>query len=407
MAVDIYSSRFWWFAGIALIVMLLVNRPFARQSCFAALNLGFIFLHCMAFTAKSMTLLLAGILVVWAALHWLRRSSWMRLLVIGLGGALLLSLFAIHKLSLPSLGWGGARINPLLSLIGFSYVFLRLIDLGVEVNEGRHGPPNLVSIINYLLPFHMLSAGPIQSYDEFARQPVSPAPLTIRQSLTAAERIVSGLFKKYVLAGMIEAFFLTGFQVKGPYFFLEMQLNYVWLYLDFSAYSDIAVGLGTLMGVATPENFNRPLLARNIFDFWQRWHITLSLFIRRNLFTPVQLRLARLTGGRHHLLIASGTFLVSFVLCGLWHSITLPWLLWGIYEAFGLTVCNAYREILQRRLGRKGLKNYMAVGWIRLLAIVLTFEFAAFAVLLVTCPLEELFTWTASSSPPPPMIMFR
>ncbi len=71
---------------------------------------------------------------------------------------------------------------------------------------------------------------------------------------------------------------------------------YLWLYLDFSAYSDITVGAGRLMGVATPENFNRPYVARNLVDFWDRWHISLSRFIYRNVFTPVQLFLLRRAG---------------------------------------------------------------------------------------------------------------
>ena len=96
------------------------------------------------------------------------------------------------------------------------------------------------------------------------------------------------MFKKFVLANALEAAFLTAFRARGPYFFLEVQLNYLWLFLDFSAYSDIAVGIGGLLGVATPENFNRPYLARNSIDFWERWHISLSQFIRRNLFIPIQ-----------------------------------------------------------------------------------------------------------------------
>lgn len=406
LEVDLYSSRFWWFTGIAIVVMSLVSRPSLRRSSFSALNIAFIFLHCMGNTARSMTLLMAGILAVWLSLHWLARSSWAKPVLIVAGAVLLVVLFVIHKAPQSSSSWGTGKINPLLNLIGFSYVFLRLIELGRAVAEGRHRPPDLASTINYLLPFHMLAAGPIQSYDEFVEQRAVPTPLTDRQTLAATERVVSGLFKKYVLAGMIDAFFLTGYQAKGPYFFLEMQLNYVWLYLDFYAYSDVAVGLGTLMGVATPENFDRPYLARNVIDFWQRWHITLSMFIRRNVFTPMQLWLVRATGGRHPLLIVSGVFLLSFVLCGLWHAISWPWLLWGCYQAMGLIACNLYREILQRRRGRKGLKAYMAVRWIRWASILLTFEFAASAVLLVTCPLEKILPWIASLMPPSWMIIF-
>jgi D-alanyl-lipoteichoic acid acyltransferase DltB (MBOAT superfamily) len=180
---------------------------------------------------------------------------------------------------------------------------------------------------------------------------------------------------------------------KGPYFFVEMQLQYIWLFLDFSAYSDVAVGLGMLLGVATPENFNRPYLARNAIDFWDRWHMSLSLFIRRNVFIPLQLGLVRATNGRYPLLIASFVFAVSFLLCGLWHSPSLPWFLWGAYQALGLIVCNLYKAFLLKRLGRSGLNRYLANPWIRALAVIVTFEFAAFAVVIVTYPLHEVLPW--------------
>ena len=91
----------------------------------------------------------------------------------------------------------------------------------------------------------MLAAGPIQSYDDFAAQPRRPAAARRRLGpLEAFERIAWGLFKKFVLANFIDRLFLTGFHATGPYSLLEMQLNYVWLFLDFSAYSDVAVGIG-------------------------------------------------------------------------------------------------------------------------------------------------------------------
>ena len=150
--------------------------------------------------------------------------------------------------------------------------------------------------------------------------------------MIATERIANGLFKKYVLAQGLEALLLTGFHAHGAYTILEIQLTYLWLYLDFSAYSDIAVGIGRLIGVATPENFNRPYLARNVIDFWERWHISLSMFIRRNVFIPIQLTLMRRTSGRAPLWIASFAFVVSFLLCGLWHSLSWVWVAWGLFR---------------------------------------------------------------------------
>jgi D-alanyl-lipoteichoic acid acyltransferase DltB (MBOAT superfamily) len=385
---DLYSSRFWIAVAIAVAVMVPLDRASARRWAFAALNLAFLAL----FLKAAIVWVLVGLLVAHLFLRALPPRQVGRVALI-VGGLLILTLFVLHKL--PSLAKGGefAALNPILTAVGFSYLALRLVEVGHAVREGRHPVPDLPSTINYLLPFHMLSAGPIQAYDDFVAQPAVPPPVTTSEALGATERIVSGMFKKYVLANLIEKLFLTQFRAGGPYFFLEMQLNYLWLFLDFSAYSDIAVGIGRLIGVATPENFNRPYLARNPIDYWDRWHISLSQFIRRNLFIPIQLTLMRRTEGRRPLLIASVAFTVSFLLCGLWHNIGLNWLLWGAYHSAGLVVCNLYKAALLKRLGRKGLNRYMANPWIKAVAIFLTFEFIALSLVIVTVP-WEIPSWT-------------
>src|SRR5262249_55313436 len=162
-----------------------------------------------------------------------------------------------------------------------------------------------------------------------------------------------GLFKKFVVAQGLERLFLTGFHARGPYLLWEIQLAYLWLFLDFSAYTDIAVGIGRLIGVATPENLHRPYLARNVIDFLERWHISLSMCVRRHVFIPLQLALMRRTEGRASLGIASFAFLVSFLLVGLWHEVGWVWVAWGLYQAGGLILCNVYRQLLTARLGRK------------------------------------------------------
>jgi D-alanyl-lipoteichoic acid acyltransferase DltB (MBOAT superfamily) len=253
----------------------------------------------------------------------------------------------------------------------------------------------LPATVNYLLPFHMLLAGPIQSYEDFLAQPAVPPAPEVEATLASIERIASGMFKKYVVAHAIESLFLTGYRASGWYTLLEIQLSYLWLYLDFSAYSDVAIGVGGLIGVATPENFRAPLRARNLIDYWERWHITLSQFIRRDLFIPIQLALVRRTDGRRPLLAASLAFTASFLLCGLWHSVSLRWLGWGAMHAAGLVACNLYRAWLLRRLGRKGLNAYMARPLPAFLGVVATFEYAALALAAATYPFEDFFTWTA------------
>jgi D-alanyl-lipoteichoic acid acyltransferase DltB (MBOAT superfamily) len=390
-SVDLYSLPFWAVVAAAILVLTPLKAARARELSFAAINLGFLALYLRGGVAWVM----AGVLVAWLALKLVARHGTAPL-ALGAFSAAVVALFVAHKLPGLAARSGLGPLNPILTFAGFSYVALRLIDVALAVRDGRHAPPDLTALVNYALPFHMLAAGPVQSYDDFAGQPGVPAAPGPARALEGFERIASGLFKKYVLANLIHELFLTDFRAGGAYALLELQANYLWLYLDFSAYSDIALGVGSLMGIATPENFRRPYLARNVVEFWERWHISLSLFIRRNVFTPVQIALMRLTDGRRPLLVASLAFSVSFLLCGLWHSLSWPWLAWGAFQASGLIACNAYKAALLRKLGRKGLNRYLARPWVHALAVIVTFEFSAIAVAIVTIPCENL-PWPTES----------
>lgn len=387
-SIDLFSGIYWAVAGLGLVILTPLNRPAARRCAFALLNLAFIALYLGTYTLA----VLAGVLLAHSTLR-LFASGRLRPPAVALAAAAVLFLFLLHKLPQAAAEPGLLRWRQVLALIGFSYVALRLVDVGRDVAEGRQPPPGVPALINYLLPFHMLAAGPIQSYEDFAAQKGVPDALDAAGALSAIELIASGLFKKYVLANLIGQVFLTGFRVPGPYLLLEVQWQFLWLYLDFSAYSDIALGVGGLLGVATPVNFNRPLLARNIIEFWDRWHISLSAFIRRNIFIPLQIWLMRRTDGRRPLFVASAAFTVAFLLCGLWHGVSLRYLAWGGYQAVGLVVCNLYKAGLTRRLGRRQLPAYLANPWIRLASTVLTYEFFAFSLLIVLYPFEEISWW--------------
>ncbi len=385
--IDLTTPGFWLVALLAMAVMTPITHGALRRWVWACVNLLFI-----AWMLRLRVVeVVAGVAVAHLALRLLTCRGWGLLIALG-GLASTVGLFVLHKLPGVSQGMGTSVVNPLLLAVGFSYVFLRLIDAGRVIYEGGRAPPDLPSTVNYLLPFHMLAAGPIQSYEDFVDQPAIPKPISAVEALSGVERIALGLFKKFVVAYMIRKVFLTEFYVTGPYFLFEVQLHYLWIYLDFSAYSDIAVGIGRLMGVHTPENFDRPYLARNMIDFWDRWHISLSLWVRRNLFIPVQLSLARRTGGKRALMIATLAFTVSFLLCGLWHGISWPFFAWGAMHAFGLVVTNAYRYWLTRRLGRKGVKAYKEKLIYRLLAQLGTFQYVAFSLVIIVYPWKDLWS---------------
>lgn len=384
LAINLASFSFWLFAIAAVLLLAPVAGAELHKAIRAGLNLLFLIWLTGPWAAGT---LLLGVLLLYGAIRLRsRRARWSGLAGAGLS---LLLLFLVHKLSPP---WPeSAGIKAVLGAVGFSYVALRVVELLRASAEGKTEGDSPLDVFNYLLPFHMLAAGPIQSYDEFRAANVAPPRQSKEEVLVAVERIARGLFKKFVLARLLLELFLTDFRAGGIAFFLEVQLYYVWVYLDFSAYSDIAVGIGRLLGVPAPENFDNPLAARNIIVFWERWHISLSQFIRRNLFIPLYLAGMRRTDGRCPLLLASGAFTVAFLFCGLWHGITLRFFLWGAMHAGALVICNLYRHQLQCRLGRKGVATYLKQPLVRAAATGLTFEFVAFSLAFVAPPLMTLW----------------
>jgi D-alanyl-lipoteichoic acid acyltransferase DltB (MBOAT superfamily) len=423
-SLDLYEPKFWYVLAAAVLVLVPIVSPGLRKWAWAAINLVFLGVllgypapqrvwqllqrNALGDAAalvggSTLGLACAGVLIAWLVLQAIQARRF-GILPVVLGGLAVALLFLIHKLSaatlydsehirdsLVTIGLSNARVQSLKSLlvaIGFSYVALRLVDAMRLTHEGRHPAPDLPSTINYLLPFHMLAAGPIQAYADFVAQPAVPQRLTASDALRGVERIAHGLFKKYVLATIVSRACLTGFRAPLPYMAAEMMFFYLWVYLDFSGYSDITVGAGRLLGVATPENFNRPYTARNLVDFWDRWHMSLSRFVFRNLFIPVQLALLRRTGPQAALGCAAVAFTVAFLLCGLWHELNVRWALWGLLNAAGLVTVNGYRAWLQRALGREGFHRYRANRAIRIAAIILTQVFVAFTLLVASWPRE-------------------
>lgn len=376
---DVAGVTFWLFIAVAVLLMNATPTGMARKSLLAFLNLGF----CALVVGLPAAVVVAVLLfLLHGVIRMPRRTP--RRMALAVTALALLAAFLFHKW--PASG-SESTLEAALAALGFSYIALRVVEVLRAAAEVAPDESALVDTVNYVIPFHMLMAGPIMALADHRRESSVSTALDGEVVLNFFERIARGLFKKFVLAnGLIDTVFLTGFQSEGVHWLLEVQMYYLFIYLDFSAYSDIAVGIGRLLGVPTPENFKRPLLARNIVSFWERWHISLSQFIRRNVFIPVQLAGMRLTRGQHALWVAAVAFTVSFALCGLWHGLSWRFLLWGLGHAAALIVCNLYRQFLLRRLGAQGLTRYLARPGVRVVSTILTFEFVAFSLAFLADP---------------------
>jgi len=156
-----------------------------------------------------------------------------------------------------------------------------------------------------------------------------------------------------------------------------MVFYYLHLYLSFSGFCDMAIGAAALIGIPVPENFENPLGARNMKEFWNRWHITLSSWMRDLVFSP----LSKFLVGKFGLKLADHaialTILVTFLLIGIWHGTGLNYALFGLAQAIGVATVHYYTIFLKQRLGRERFKAYNENRWIRAVAVIITFFYYA------------------------------
>lgn len=219
--------------------------------------------------------------------------------------------------------------------IGISFFTFHKISYIVDVYRGtRHALISFVDFALYLAFFPQLIAGPIVRFHEISEQ-IKSRTETIERFYQGVLRFLWGLIKKVILAnscGIIAdaVFGLDIGMIDSKLAWLGVFAYTLQIYLDFSAYSDMAIGLGYMFGFILPENFNRPYSAISITDFWRRWHISLSRFFKDYVYIP-------LGGNRHGVYRTYINLMIIFVLCGMWHGANWTFLIWGLYHG-GLLV---------------------------------------------------------------------
>jgi len=229
--------------------------------------------------------------------------------------------------------FGGPRIQAnVLALVGFSYFLFRAIGFLHIQSILKMDERTPWTLLGFSLFPPTLTSGPIQKFQDFQQQVSDPEPLSRALILSAAYRITRGYFRKLVLAALLNTWAEKLLGIHHPSIYvsvLSISVLYLFFYFDFAGYSDIAIGFGLLLGIRVPENFRKPFLATTVSEFWRNWHITLADWFRDQVFIPFGgMRASRVWA-------ASLAFLIMF-LCGLWHGLTLSFLLWGCWHGLVL-----------------------------------------------------------------------
>jgi alginate O-acetyltransferase complex protein AlgI len=278
--------------------------------------------------------------------------------------------------------------------LGLSYIFFRVMHMIIDANGGtRHRGIDVVSYLNYTINFTTLVAGPIQSYPEFIEQHLAPAPppLTIMDMGNGLERIVIGFFKVNVLSlvfSMLQSQAinalspnqairnraLTGTMIAACYT--------LYLYFNFSGYTDIVIGVAKFLRITLPENFNRPFAADNFLEFWNRWHITLSHWLKTYVYNPLLIVLMRrFPSPKVEPFLGVAAFFVTFFLIGLWHGQTSEFIFFGVLLGAGVSFNKLFQVEMARAVGKKQYKA-LSNNWMYQAACRgLTFTFFSFSLL--------------------------
>lgn len=284
-------------------------------------------------------------------------------------------------------GWSGQAVDLAdpadLQWLGFSYVAFRLIHMLRDRQVGKLPPLSLREHLTYILFFPALTAGPIDRAERF----ISDVRELPTQRLWQAERLGDGLTriaigigKKFVLADALALIALNATNATQitttPGLWLHLYL-YAWrLFWDFSGYTDIAIGIGILLGIRLPENFERPYFKTNITAFWQSWHMTLSNWVRFYVFFPLSRALLKLKRRPSQTVVVLTAHLTTMIVIGLWHGITVNFLIWGVWHGVGLFLHKWWSDRTRKQYRELGKHPRQKQAW-SVAGSILTFHYVA------------------------------
>jgi alginate O-acetyltransferase complex protein AlgI len=268
-------------------------------------------------------------------------------------------------------------IAMLLIPLGISYYCFKLIHFAIEASRGTLERGRIDTFFLYLFLFPIFTAGPIERYDHFVANRVDR--LDREDLVQGLHRVVVGLIKQAVIADLLLRVLVQSVpdndvllerlpELSTPLTWLIVARNYLHVYISFSAYSDIAIGISRLFGLRIQENFNWPVFARSASDYWQRWHMTLSRWCQDYVYLPA------LGHTRNPYLALQ----MSFFVMGMWHAGTATRLLWGMYHATAVGLYTAWTRLRRRRKWNFLTQRY---GFVAVIALTQLYVLGSWAIL--------------------------
>lgn len=267
-----------------------------------------------------------------------------------------------------------------IGFLGISYLTFRVAGTIMEIRDGLIKEVHFLDFIAFVLFFPTLSSGPIDRCRRFSADLVKP--LSGREyaalAIDGVDHLFRGFLYKFIIAYLVNKYWLEPLgHVYGFWATVKYMYAYsLYLFFDFAGYSAFAVGVSYLLGIRTPENFNRPFLAKNIKDFWNRWHITLSAWFRDYIYMRFVLDSTKKKRFKSRYTTSYIGYLLLFGIMGIWHGTQLRYIMYGLYHAGLMTGFDG----LERK--NKDLKFWGQGPVWDTLALLVTVHFVTFGFLI-------------------------
>ena len=255
----------------------------------------------------------------------------------------------------------------LLAFIGISYMSFKTIQIMLEISDGLIKEKiSVKDYLQFLLFFPTVSAGPIDRSRRFLKEinEVMPRKEYLELAGDGIYRIVLGLLYKVVLSTYVYQILLTLNNTGTVVYSIKyMYLYTLYLFFDFAGYSLMAVGSSNILGIQTPMNFNKPFLSVDIKDFWTRWHITLSTWLRDFVFSRVLMQVIRKKWFKNRLHNATYAYMVNMLVMGFWHGLSVSYIIYGFYHGVLMAGFEVYQKKSNFYKKNKNKNWYKLLSW--------------------------------------------
>ena len=278
--------------------------------------------------------------------------------------------------------FAGTRLG-FIGFLGISYLSFRIWQIIIDTKDGNYHYTGIVDTLYFITFFPTVTSGPIDRQRRFLKEinsEITGEKYLNDYFIEGIKKILLGVLYKFAMAALIDQYILSNLHyIPAKYAFLNtpiyMYAYTLYLFFDFAGYSNFAIGTSYILGVKSPENFNKPFLARNMKEFWDRWHISLSKWFGDYIFSRFLLNSLRSGKIKSRKLATRLAFLITMGTMGIWHGFTIYYILYGLYQGALLVLTDIY-------LGSKTYKNFKTKKYYTPLSIFVNFQFVCFGMLL-------------------------